>query len=150
MIESDQLYGFDMHHPKARRRPRCGARLRGERAGLFCQRRVVQHRTSCPNHLGCCRQGMSKGATTPEGRKRISEAQKRRWARWREAKALGIPLHHKRLGRPPKAARAKPKPKVTTIAEWRAEKQQQWAQTAEQRRKRITDDLRKRFPQRGF
>jgi hypothetical protein len=87
MIESDHMYGFDEHHPKARRRPRCGARLRGARAGLLCQRRVVQHRTSCPNHLGCCRPGMSKGPTTLEGRRRISEAQKRRWIRWREAKA---------------------------------------------------------------
>ena len=51
-------------------------------------RRVVQHRTTCPNHLGCCRPGMSKGATTPEGRARISAAQKRRWARWREAKLV--------------------------------------------------------------
>ena len=86
MIESDHVYGLDEHHPKARRRPRRGARLRGVRAGLRCQRRVVQHRTSCPNHLGYCRQGMSKGPTTVEGRRRISDAQRKRWARWREAK----------------------------------------------------------------
>ena len=74
IIESHQLYGKDIHAAKARQRPRCGARLRGERAGLFCQRRVVQHPTTCPNHLGCCRQGMSKGATTVEGRARWGAA----------------------------------------------------------------------------
>jgi hypothetical protein len=127
MIESDHMYGFDEHHPKARRRPRCGARLRGARAGLLCQRRVVQHRTSCPNHLGCCRPGMSKGPTTLEGRRRISEAQKRRWIRWREAKAAGVPLRHKPLGRPKKPPAMPPR--------------SQWTETAEQRRARIVADL---------
>jgi hypothetical protein len=136
MIESDQLYGLDEHHPKARRRPRCRARLRGERAGLLCQRRVVQHRTSCPNHLGCCRPGMSKGATTLAGRQRIAAAQKRRWARWREAKALGIPLHHKRLGRPPK------RPATPTRTEWGEMPEQHWERNAAY--------LRKRYPDRGF
>jgi hypothetical protein len=136
MIESDQLYGKDIHHPKARGRPRCGARLRGDRAGLLCQRRVVQHRTSCPNHLGCCRPGMSKGPTTVEGRRRIAEAQKRRWIRWREAKAVGIPLPHERLGRPPKASA------MPTRTEW--------VETPDQRRSRILRICGSDFPNVDF
>jgi hypothetical protein len=117
MIESDHMYGLDEHLPRARQRPRCGARLRGERAGLRCQRRVVQHRTTCPSHLGRCRLGMSKGPTTAEGRRRVSEAQKRRWARWREDRAASIPATGKPIGRPRK-------PKELTLKEWYAEKHQ--------------------------
>jgi hypothetical protein len=141
MIESDQLYGKDIHAAKARQRPRCGARLRGEKAGLLCQRRVVQHRTSCPNHLGCCRPGMSKGPTTVDGRRRISEGQKRRWIRWREARAAGIPLRHKRLGRPPKA-------KVKELAA--PSTTQRWTTSPSERRARVIADLKVRYPHKNW
>ena len=32
--------------------------------------------------------GLSTGPKTPEGRARIAEAQRRRWARWRAARVL--------------------------------------------------------------
>jgi hypothetical protein len=102
MIESDQLLGLDKNYPRARQRPRCGARLRGERKGLFCQRRVVQHRTTCPNHCGCCTLGLSKGATTEAGRQRIAEAQRARWKRYHDNRAAGIAWTGKPLGRPRK------------------------------------------------
>jgi hypothetical protein len=62
---------------------------------------------------------MSKGATTVEGRRRIAEAQRRRWARWRSDRASGVPYQGKLLGRPRKA-----KAKEMTLAEWYAAKRQ--------------------------
>ena len=39
----------------------------------------------CPNHGG-----MSTGPKTAEGRRRIAEAQRRRWAAWREEKVRNV------------------------------------------------------------
>ena len=40
----------------------------------------------CPLHGG-----LSTGPTTPEGRERISAAQRRRWEAWRNRQAVGSP-----------------------------------------------------------
>ena len=52
----------------------CGARTR---KGTPCQRRAYGN-GRCRNHGG-----LSTGPKTPEGRERIADAQKRRWAHWR-------------------------------------------------------------------
>ena len=51
---------------------KCGAYARS--TGSPCQAPVVKGRTRCKMHGG-----LSTGPKTAEGRKRISEAQKRRW-----------------------------------------------------------------------
>jgi hypothetical protein len=79
---------------------------------------------------------MSKGATTPEGRARISAAQKRRWAQWREAKALGIPLPHKRIGRPPKPPATPPRT--------------EWVESPEQAQARRIAYLKEKYPTRNW
>ncbi|WP_343040877.1 helix-turn-helix transcriptional regulator [Pikeienuella piscinae] len=56
-------------------RPKCGARTR---AGPPCRAPVVAGKARCRMHGG-----LATGARTPEGRERIAEAQRRRWARWR-------------------------------------------------------------------
>ena len=61
------------HLPK-RERPLCGARTR---RGTDCQRRALDN-GRCRNHGG-----LSTGPKTAAGRRRISEAQHRRWAEWR-------------------------------------------------------------------
>lgn len=66
----------------AARRPAprlCGAKTR---RGLPCIRRARDN-GRCPNHGG-----QSTGPKTSEGRQRISEAQRQRWARWRQNKSL--------------------------------------------------------------
>ena len=50
----------------------CGAKTR---AGHPCQRKGLGRGGRCPNHGGA-----STGPKTPEGRQRIAEAQRRRWA----------------------------------------------------------------------
>ena len=52
---------------------RCGARTR---QGRPCLRRPVKGKARCPNHGG-----LSTGPRTEEGRARIAEAQRRRWAK---------------------------------------------------------------------
>ncbi len=65
--------------PRLQLRPVCGATTR---SGTPCRRKAVPGKVRCPNHGG-----MSTGPKTAEGRKRIAEAQRRRWAIWRnEAK----------------------------------------------------------------
>jgi transcriptional regulator with XRE-family HTH domain len=54
---------------------KCGARTR---KGRPCQLAPEPGRTRCRVHGG-----LSTGAKTPEGRARIAEAQRRRWAAWR-------------------------------------------------------------------
>jgi hypothetical protein len=60
-----------------RKRPLCGAQTR---AGGECKVRVESGKRRCRFHGG-----KSTGPKTPEGRARIAEAQRRRWAAWREA-----------------------------------------------------------------
>ena len=57
---------------------RCGAKTR---KGTACRHKSEPGKLRCKFHGG-----MSTGARTPEGRARIAEAQRRRWARWREAR----------------------------------------------------------------
>ena len=66
--------------------PRCSARLRGERAGLFCQMKVAADENGLP--LKRCRlHGCSHKARSPEALQRISIAQKSRWLRYRADRA---------------------------------------------------------------
>jgi hypothetical protein len=60
-------------------RPRCGAKTRG---GDVCKMRVEPGKRRCRFHGG-----KSTGPKTPEGRARIAEAQRLRWAAWRAVKA---------------------------------------------------------------
>lgn len=62
----------------ARRRVKCGAKTR---KGTPCRCQSEPGKKRCKFHGG-----MSTGAQTPEGRARIAEAQRRRWAKWRAAK----------------------------------------------------------------
>ena len=57
------------------RNRRCGAKTR---AGTPCKRKGLGRGGRCPNHGG-----MSTGPRTEAGRRRISEAQRARWQRWR-------------------------------------------------------------------
>ena len=56
-----------------RPRPLCGA---ATRRGTPCCRRAVPGKSRCRNHGG-----LSTGPKTEEGRRRIAEAQHRRWAK---------------------------------------------------------------------
>lgn len=58
---------------------RCSARTR---KGTLCQCKPMPNKHRCKYHGGA-----STGSKTPEGRQRQSEAQHRRWARWRESRA---------------------------------------------------------------
>lgn len=62
----------------AKRRVRCGAKTR---KGTPCRCKSEPGKRRCKFHGG-----MSTGARTEEGRERIREAQRRRWARWRAEK----------------------------------------------------------------
>ncbi len=53
----------------------CCARTR---SGNACRANAIPGKTRCRFHGG-----LSSGPKTPEGRKRIAEAQRKRWARWR-------------------------------------------------------------------
>ncbi len=59
-----------------RKRPLCGAQTR---AGGRCKVRAEPGKRRCRFHGG-----MSTGPKTPEGRAKIAEAQRRRWAAWRK------------------------------------------------------------------
>ena len=63
---------------QARRRVPCGARTR---KGQPCRLLSEPGRKRCKFHGG-----MSTGPRTAEGRARIAEAQRRRWAQWATAK----------------------------------------------------------------
>jgi transcriptional regulator with XRE-family HTH domain len=56
---------------------RCGARTR---KGAPCKAKALPEKTRCKFHGG-----MSTGPKTAEGRQRIAEAQRRRWAAYRNA-----------------------------------------------------------------
>ena len=61
---------------KQKPRPeRCGAKTR---SGTPCRAKPLPGKTRCKFHGG-----MSTGPRTTEGRARIAEAQRRRWAEWR-------------------------------------------------------------------
>lgn len=66
----------------ARRRIRCGAKTR---KGTPCRNKSEPGKRRCKFHGG-----LSTGARTPEGIKRIREAQRRRWARARD-KSVAAP-----------------------------------------------------------
>ena len=53
----------------------CGAQTRPENP---CRRKPVLGKARCPKHGG-----MSTGPQTEDGRRRIADAQRRRWAKWR-------------------------------------------------------------------
>jgi len=55
---------------------RCGARTR---KGLPCRAKALPGKARCKFHGGA-----STGPRTPEGKARIADAQRRRWATWRE------------------------------------------------------------------
>ena len=59
---------------RRRSKLKCAARTR---RGTACQRKALAN-GRCPNHGG-----LSTGPMTEAGRRRISEAQQRRWAAWR-------------------------------------------------------------------
>lgn len=69
--------------PKVRARrgeiERCGAKTR---KSTLCQCKPLPNKRRCKYHGGA-----STGSKTPEGRQRQSEAQHRRWTRWRESQA---------------------------------------------------------------
>ena len=67
----------------ATRRVRCGARTR---KGTPCRCKSEPGKKRCKFHGG-----LSTGARTPEGKARIAEAQRRRWARWRAEQGLPEP-----------------------------------------------------------
>lgn len=58
---------------KKTRQPLCGAMTR---KGTPCQRQALPNKTRCRNHGG-----LSTGPKTQEGRRRIAEAQQKRWAK---------------------------------------------------------------------
>jgi len=62
-------------------RPCCGARTR---KGSPCQARVVPGKQRCGLHGGA-----STGPRTAEGKARVAEAQRRRWAEWRTRISAG-------------------------------------------------------------
>jgi len=59
-------------------RPACGAKTR---AGGSCRHPVIPGMTRCRYHGG-----KSTGPRTPEGKARIADAQRKRWAKWRAVK----------------------------------------------------------------
>jgi hypothetical protein len=59
----------------------CAAKTR---AGHPCKRKALRN-GRCPNHGG-----KSTGPKTTAGRQRIAQAQRRRWAAWRKAKAYSF------------------------------------------------------------
>ncbi|QBX36176.1 hypothetical protein E4191_10990 [Paracoccus liaowanqingii] len=60
---------------RAHRRVRCGAKTR---KGTACRMKSEPGKRRCKFHGG-----KSTGARTAEGKARIAEAQRRRWAKWR-------------------------------------------------------------------
>lgn len=62
-----------------RRQTRCGAKTR---KGHPCLCKAIPGKLRCKFHGG-----MSTGPRTPEGRARIAEATRQRWAKWREDRA---------------------------------------------------------------
>lgn len=68
---------FSAFMPKAKpAQTRCGARTR---KGHPCRARPEPGRTRCRFHGG-----KSTGPRTPEGKARVAEAQRKRWAEWRQ------------------------------------------------------------------
>ncbi len=71
------LVSFD--HPARARPVICGARTR---KGTPCKAKAVAGKKRCRFHGG-----NSTGPKTPEGRERIAEAQRKRWAHWRQGRS---------------------------------------------------------------
>jgi hypothetical protein len=116
-------------------RPVCSAVTR---SGRPCRRRVVMRpdgrpHTVCANHGGL---SLSPAAPLSErGKQIISASTKRTWERYRARKVAGLAVWP--VGR---KKRQVPSPR----AKW------EWKETPEASRKRIVDDLRKRFPTRDW
>jgi hypothetical protein len=113
---------------------RCGAHLSG---GRICNGRALAN-GRCKWHSGKITPYHMR-PISPEGIERIREASRARmlaaWEGYREAKAKGLPLP--RLGNKKRQAGIVEAPGLPP-------------ETAEQRRSRIIDDLRRRFPDGGF
>jgi hypothetical protein len=62
-------------------RPACGAR---NRRGEPCRLKLIPGKRRCRFHGG-----LSTGPASPEGRARIAQAQRQRWARWRATRDGG-------------------------------------------------------------
>jgi hypothetical protein len=78
----DKEWWHDWAQPSERRkdRPRCGAKTR---AGGSCLVRVEPGKARCRFHGG-----LSTGPKTEAGRRRIADAQRRRWQAYRDKRAI--------------------------------------------------------------
>lgn len=85
--EAQQAKRAVLRHARkaAQRQVRCGALTR---KGTACWNWSEPGRRRCKVHGG-----RSTGPTTPEGRARIAEAQRRRWAAWRAARDASLAAH---------------------------------------------------------
>ena len=81
MTWDDEEWWHDWAGPSERRkdRPRCGAKTR---AGGSCLVRVEPGKARCRFHGG-----LSTGPKTEPGRRRIADAQRRRWQAYRDRRA---------------------------------------------------------------
>jgi len=70
----------DLEQRRAAKQVRCGAKTR---KGTPCKRKGLGRGGRCPNHGG-----LSTGPKTKAGRRRIARAQRERWKRWREDRAV--------------------------------------------------------------
>lgn len=80
-LEREQAKASPARLPKVDR-PVCGARCRD---GHPCQARVVWVKGEPGPRKRCRMHGAMGGPKTAEGRKRIADYQRRRWAAWRAA-----------------------------------------------------------------
>ncbi|WP_199559606.1 HGGxSTG domain-containing protein [Paracoccus sediminilitoris] len=80
MLNTIQAVEARLKAIKANRRVRCKAKTR---KGTACQMKSEPGKRRCKFHGG-----RSTGPTTVEGRARIAEAQRKRWARWRTSQAV--------------------------------------------------------------
>lgn len=83
ILEMLRLVEARMRHIAANRRVRCGARTR---KGTACLKESEPGKRRCRFHGG-----KSTGAKTAEGKARIAEAQKLRWAKWRADRRNFLP-----------------------------------------------------------
>jgi len=74
----DRVLGGSALSPKKPPPALCGAKTR---KGTLCKAKPLPGKTRCKFHGGA-----STGPKTPDGRERIAEAQRQRWAKWRAQK----------------------------------------------------------------
>lgn len=98
----DGVYAPKERLPRMRDLPRCGARARS-RGGAPCRGSVVCRRDALGRVMLADRchlhGGLSTGPTTAEGRKRCAQAARKRWARWRAARALSADFEDRKKER---------------------------------------------------